>query len=153
MQSEISYRECAVTNTKNMTNENLVFPKSSSTVQKCCVFVGKLTAAKLLRTWNSAADASTSKYWSRTLMVLQKSIAKFLMRDWNLHLQTEVSEQKITQLQLMNKLNEDYHFFIPEEWQKTMDITHNHWTCNFHFQSVILCMVFDAFIYNLLKLD
>ena len=113
IQSEISSPEYAVTSTKNMTSESLVFSKRNSGVRKCCAFVVKLPAAtKLpLTIWNSASKDSISE-WNRVVMALWKSIAKFLMREWTLHLQTEVSEQRITQMQLMKEPNEDCHTFI-----------------------------------------
>ena len=90
--------ECAVTGTKYLTSESLVFSKRNSGVRKCGVFVVKITAAttKLLINWNSAAKASIREYWSKLVLVFKKSIAKFLIKMLTLHLQTEVSEQRIT---------------------------------------------------------
>ena len=39
------FAECAVTSTKNMTRESLVFSKGNSDVRKSYVFVAKFTAA------------------------------------------------------------------------------------------------------------
>ena len=99
---------------KNMTSESLVFSTRSSSVRKSCLFVVKFTAAttKPPTTWISAVKGSIGEYESRAVMVPGKSIAKFLMTGWILHLQTEVFELKITQLQLLNKMNENFLTFI-----------------------------------------
>ena len=109
--------ECAATGAKNCTSESLVFSNRSSGVRKCSVFVVKFTAAttNFLKKWNSAAKASLGENWSKSVLVLRKSIAKFLMKKFLLHLQTEVYEQRIIQLQLMDKLNDDYYTFIVKE--------------------------------------
>ena len=45
MHLELLFAESVVTSTKNMTSENLVFSKKSSSVPKCSVFVVRPTAA------------------------------------------------------------------------------------------------------------
>ena len=99
---------------KNVSSGYLVFPKRSSGVQKCCVFVVKNAAATKLPVTTSNKKIFSSK--GLNYQALRKSASNFLTREWRLHLQTEASEQRITQLQLMKKLNADHRVFIRKEW-------------------------------------
>ena len=116
IQSKIFSHECAVTSTRNMTSGSLVFSKRHSGVQKCCVFVVKLSAAtsKSPASWSSAMKAPVNENYSRAVMVLWKSFANFLMRERKLHLQTSF-HRKDDKLAFFNKLNKDFRIFIQRE--------------------------------------
>ena len=121
--------------TNNMASENLVFSNSNSGVRNSCVFVVKLTAATTvpLTRWNSAAKHSIGDHWSRVVMTSWKITAKFLMRQCILPVQTEISEQRITLLQPMNKLNEKK--IVPLSWKN------NRGRQNLHFSNELVTLI------------
>ena len=56
---------------------------------------------------NVNSQALKKQDWCRAVLTLWKRILKFRIKEWILHLETEVSERSIKQLWTMNKLNED----------------------------------------------
>ena len=105
MHREISPREPAVWNTKNMTTQTLDFSRKHTDVQRFYASLGKRTAAMMLSrmTIISIAKASTNACQKRTAMVPGTNSASPLMTKLTLRPQTDVSAQKITLLLRMNK--------------------------------------------------